>query len=426
MGVGSSRANVDAYLCATPFFVIFQPGTETGTLLMQELAKLAIITSVARHKVLKMPKKAGESAFAICVAGGFTDDSADADVHEEQEGTMTIKPGDFWCSFAASTSHLRAATKSKILFLPQSAITAVTQVHGLNTRDTKMLQTLARMDLLAVMQSVPYFAKLERRSLASLAALLSFEAFATGQAIYRSGDAADAFYILAAGEVELSIDGKRVLTSSAPTFFGSTALVDDKTKRTYTATVTDAGSCAVLTLARPKFARFKERFREVAADIEQLILREVRGRMLSSALVAGGVIAPNAIFSIPMQEQLRLFMDLGGCVTLVRMAKGDVVLSADVPATSVFIIYEGLLVRGYAARRVRPAPLPRSLTIQGAHSRCTALSSDALSSPYAPARPIPRDWEGTNGSLTAAGASCRSLVSHHRARLGGVRTADAS
>jgi Cyclic nucleotide-binding domain len=110
--------------------------------------------------------------------------------------------------------------------------------------------TAARADALAprvaVLEQLEIFATAGRPLLERLAAAAEEVVFGGGSVIVREGDAADAMYVLSAGEVSVSSRGEsggpeRLLrTMRAPAYFGEIGVLERIPR---TATVTAAGDC---------------------------------------------------------------------------------------------------------------------------------------------------------------------------------------
>lgn len=92
---------------------------------------------------------------------------------------------------------------------------------------------------LGLLRGVPMLAPLPLTVLEEVASELIAVRFAAGAAIIRQGDAGDRFYILAEGEAEATVDGKRVRHMGSGDSFGEIALLRD-VPRTATVTAVDA------------------------------------------------------------------------------------------------------------------------------------------------------------------------------------------
>ncbi len=154
--------------------------------------------------------------------------------------------------------------------------------------------SLSHVDLLA---HVALFAKLDRITLAQLAAFLEPVAVSHGEAVCRQGDASDGLYVVANGRFDVYVssegaDGETLVGSLKPgDAFGEMGLLADESR---SATVRSHGSGEVLWLERTKFNELLERKPGIALTIaaalshrlqetnrsvhhgEQAIAREVR------------------------------------------------------------------------------------------------------------------------------------------------------
>lgn len=88
-----------------------------------------------------------------------------------------------------------------------------------------------------------------------------------GERLIRAGDAADALYLIAKGEVEVTIDGQRINTQGPGEFFGEVALLSGE-RRSADVTALDYSRFAVL--SRRDFHRFLRRYPEIRAHLVAL------------------------------------------------------------------------------------------------------------------------------------------------------------
>jgi MFS family permease len=100
------------------------------------------------------------------------------------------------------------------------------------------------------LRSIPIFSPLSAPVLEGLAARLEPAYAAAGETIVRQGDAGDRFYIVAAGEVEVAIDGTAQGTLGTGEHFGEIALLRDVPR---TATVTARTDVELFALEREDF-----------------------------------------------------------------------------------------------------------------------------------------------------------------------------
>lgn len=119
---------------------------------------------------------------------------------------------------------------------------------------------------LALLERVPMFAPLGAVALERLAGGAATVRFPAGAAIVTQGDPGERFYVIAAGEVEVRVDGRPIVVQGAGSHFGEIALLRATPR---TATVTALTAVEALSLGRDEF---------VAA---------VRGHAASSATAEG-------------------------------------------------------------------------------------------------------------------------------------------
>jgi MFS family permease len=93
---------------------------------------------------------------------------------------------------------------------------------------------------LELLQAIPIFSPLSPPVLEGLAARLEPVHVAAGEEIVRQGDPGDRFYIVAAGEVEVAIDGQAQATQGPGDHFGEIALLRDVPRTATVAARTDA------------------------------------------------------------------------------------------------------------------------------------------------------------------------------------------
>lgn len=88
-----------------------------------------------------------------------------------------------------------------------------------------------------------------------------------GERIIRAGDEADALYLISKGEVEVTVDGRRVSTRGAGEFFGEMALLSGDRR---SADVTALDYSRFARLSGRDFRRFLQRYPEIKSQIESL------------------------------------------------------------------------------------------------------------------------------------------------------------
>jgi MFS family permease len=101
-----------------------------------------------------------------------------------------------------------------------------------------------------LLRGIPMFAPLPAVTLEQLAHTLESQRLPAGAAVFRQGEAGDRFYIVADGEVEVSVDGRATSRIRPGGSFGEVALLRDVPR---TATVRTAGPTELLALGRDAF-----------------------------------------------------------------------------------------------------------------------------------------------------------------------------
>jgi predicted MFS family arabinose efflux permease len=105
-------------------------------------------------------------------------------------------------------------------------------------------------DQLAALQSVPMLAHLSLVAKEEIASMLAPMTVEPNEEVIREGDAGDRFYILVAGDVDVSSAGESIVTRSAPDYFGEIALLRDVPR---TATVRARTELRLFALGREDF-----------------------------------------------------------------------------------------------------------------------------------------------------------------------------
>jgi CRP-like cAMP-binding protein len=103
---------------------------------------------------------------------------------------------------------------------------------------------------LELLRTIPIFSPLSAPVLEGLAARLEPVRVAAGEEIVRQGDHGDRFYVVAAGEVAVAIDGRPQATLGPGEHFGEIALLRDVPR---TATVTARTDAELFALERDDF-----------------------------------------------------------------------------------------------------------------------------------------------------------------------------
>ena len=125
---------------------------------------------------------------------------------------------------------------------------------------------------IAALARVPLFSGLSKRDLAAIAPHASERDVAAGTEITRQGDPGDEFFVVAEGEVQISIDGHEVRRLGPGDYLGEIALVFGGTR---TATATAAEASRLYVIGRADFDAMVKRH----PRIEDKILTSVSERM---------------------------------------------------------------------------------------------------------------------------------------------------
>jgi CRP-like cAMP-binding protein len=120
----------------------------------------------------------------------------------------------------------------------------------------------------------PLFEGLSRKQLAQIARLSDDLEVAPGTVMCREGSRGQEFFVIIAGEAEVTRDGRHVATIGAGDFFGEIALLE-RVKRT--ATVTAKTPLSFFVIAADAF----DAVRGTDPTIERALLRALARRLLS-------------------------------------------------------------------------------------------------------------------------------------------------
>jgi len=109
-----------------------------------------------------------------------------------------------------------------------------------------------------------------------------------GDRIIRAGEAADALFLIASGEVEVTVGGRRIKTRGPGEFFGEMALLSGKRR---SADVTALDYCRFAVLSARDFHRFLRRYPDIRAHIAAMAderSRQVAERPATTGTAAAG------------------------------------------------------------------------------------------------------------------------------------------
>src|SRR5919108_3102836 len=138
----------------------------------------------------------------------------------------------------------RGALVATGCFLPALAVLLWRPLRAID-REARVAATEARL-----LRGVPMFALVPQAALEQLAGRMTRMRVEAGEVVFRQGDPGDRFYVVAEGEVEVSVDRKPVRSQGPGDHFGEIALLRDVPR---TATVTATSPTALYALEREDF-----------------------------------------------------------------------------------------------------------------------------------------------------------------------------
>ncbi len=122
---------------------------------------------------------------------------------------------------------------------------------------------MTQAEKLDVLRRSPLVEMLSEAELQVLAELSRARTFAAGDVVFREGDAGDALFVLAKGEVEVVASGEgdplALALLSPPAAFGEMSLIDREVR---SATVRARTACVALQLGAENFTAFRKRSRD--------------------------------------------------------------------------------------------------------------------------------------------------------------------
>ena len=126
---------------------------------------------------------------------------------------------------------------------------------------------------LELLRSQPIFAPLPQPTLESLAGKLATVERTAGEVVFRQGDDGDLFYVVAEGEVDVTVDGRPARRLAAGDAFGEIALLRDVPR---TASVTAATDVKLYALERDDFIGAVTGHAESAAAADAVVASRLR------------------------------------------------------------------------------------------------------------------------------------------------------
>ncbi len=136
-------------------------------------------------------------------------------------------------------------------------------------------------DKLEVLRRSPLFDMLSEAELKALAALSRARTYGANDVVFREGDAGDALFVLARGEVDVVVDGAAgeelpIATLAPPAAFGEMSLIDREVR---SATVRARTDCDALQLGAESFTAFRKRSRDGFTLFLVNVARVLSGRL---------------------------------------------------------------------------------------------------------------------------------------------------
>ncbi len=134
---------------------------------------------------------------------------------------------------------------------------------------------------LEVLRRSPLFEMLSEAELKVLAALSRARSYAADEVVFREGDAGDALFVLAQGEVDVvsrapSGEDRPLATLGPPHAFGEMSLIDREVR---SATVRARTDCDALQLGAESFTAFRKRSRDGFTLFLVNVARILSGRL---------------------------------------------------------------------------------------------------------------------------------------------------
>jgi hypothetical protein len=157
---------------------------------------------------------------------------------------VTVALGAAAAPALVSVLGVRGALVAAGVFLPALVIPSFGVLRRLDNT-----AAAARPDV-DLLQRVAFFASLPEAALERLAAATQRIQVAAQEEVVKQGDTGDRFYVVADGDLDVSVDGSQVATLHAGDYFGEIALLRDVPR---TATVRARRSSALLALGRDDF-----------------------------------------------------------------------------------------------------------------------------------------------------------------------------
>ena len=125
-----------------------------------------------------------------------------------------------------------------------------------------------QIEIVLHLRSLDLFARLTTRQLSEIAAVVREEVFPAGTAIVREGEFGDCMYLIVAGEVQITREGRYTVGAGAGDLFGEMSLFDGETRF---ATVTAVRRVRLLRLDSPDLFELMDEEPAIAIGICQTL-----------------------------------------------------------------------------------------------------------------------------------------------------------
>ncbi len=122
----------------------------------------------------------------------------------------------------------------------------------------------------ATLARLPIFARLAPRSMDAVSTLAQLISAPAGTVLVQEGDAADSFFVIAAGTVRIEREGRFIRSMTDGGFLGEIGLIEDRDR---TATATCVTDCELVEFGSFEFDRVMATFPDVRVRVEAAAAR---------------------------------------------------------------------------------------------------------------------------------------------------------
>lgn len=100
-----------------------------------------------------------------------------------------------------------------------------------------------------------------------------YESYAAGQTIFVQGQPGDKMYVVKEGDVDLTINGKPIMTVTKGGLFGEMALIDPNTR---SATATAQTDCVLIAIDEHQFKKLIQTTPKFALEVMKVMAQRLR------------------------------------------------------------------------------------------------------------------------------------------------------